>query len=175
MGRIRARAAEEGLPIFLYGGTQEMLEDLKANLKTRYPLLKVAGTSPSAFRRLSALEQEHVAAMIRGSGAALTFVGLGCPRQEAWVFEMREALAMPLLAVGAAFPFHAGRLAQAPPRMQGWGLEWLFRLVQEPRRLWRRYLLLNPLYVTLLLLQAARLYTIDGQRTTAPVEPLRHG
>ena len=112
-----------------------------------------------------------MAAMIRGSGAALTFVGLGCPRQEAWVFEMREALAMPLLAVGAAFPFHAGQLSQAPGRMQAWGLEWFFRLVQEPRRLWRRYLLLNPLYLTLLVLQAARLYTIDARFPTRPRQP----
>ena len=91
------------------------------------------------------------------------------------VEKMREALEMPLLAVGAAFAFHAGLLPQAPPLMQKWGLEWLFRLVQEPLRLWRRYLLLNPLYVTLLLLQASRLYTIDPNRVPAVVEPLRHG
>jgi exopolysaccharide biosynthesis WecB/TagA/CpsF family protein len=175
MLRVCGRAAEEGLPIFLYGGTEEMLADLRTNLVARFPGLDIAGARPSAFRRLSAEEQARVAETIRDSGAALTFVGLGCPRQEAWVFEMREALAMPLLAVGAAFAFHAGRLPQAPQRLQAWGLEWLYRLVQEPLRLWRRYLLLNPLYLTLLLLQATRLYTIDPARGPASVEPLRHG
>ena len=84
-------------------------------------------------------------------------------------------LQMPLLAVGAAFPFHAGQLPQAPTRLQGWGLEWLFRLVQEPRRLWRRYLLLNPLYLLLLLLQATRLYRLDPAAGPAPLEALRYG
>jgi N-acetylglucosaminyldiphosphoundecaprenol N-acetyl-beta-D-mannosaminyltransferase len=175
MLRVCERAAQEGLPIFLYGSTPEVLEGVKSNLLKRFPALKVAGTKPSAFRRLSIEEQEQIAGTIRDSGAALTFVGLGCPRQEVWVFEMREALAMPLLAVGAAFSFHAGRLPQAPSRLQAWGLEWLYRLVQEPRRLWRRYLLLNPLYVLLLLLQAVRLYTIDTRSARTPVERLGHG
>jgi exopolysaccharide biosynthesis WecB/TagA/CpsF family protein len=175
MLRVCARAAEEGLPIFLYGATEEILADLRTSLLKRFWGLKIAGSRPSAFRQLSAEEQAKVADTIRASGAALTFVGLGCPRQEAWVFEMREALPMPLLAVGAAFAFHAGRLPQAPPRMQAVGLEWLYRLVREPLRLWRRYLLLNPLYVSLLLLQATRLWTIDPDRGPASVEPLRHG
>jgi len=175
MVRVCERAAEEGLPVFLCGSTPEVLADLKTNLRNRFPGLIVAGTSPSAFRRVSLEEQEQVAATIRASGAALTFVGLGCPRQEVWVFEMRESLPMPLLAVGAAFAFHTGRLSQAPSRLQAWGLEWLFRLVQEPRRLWRRYLLLNPLYVLLLLLQALKLYTIDARSAPTPVERLGHG
>src|SRR5205823_13604830 len=97
------RAAEEGLPIFLYGSTAEVLAELQANLLRRFPTLRVAGTMPSRFRRLSAAERDETAAAIRASGAALTFVGLGCPRQEVWAFEMREALSMPVLAVGAAF------------------------------------------------------------------------
>jgi exopolysaccharide biosynthesis WecB/TagA/CpsF family protein len=175
MLRICARAAEEGLPIFLYGATEDLLADLRATLLKRFPGLQIAGSRPSSFRRISAEEQTKVADTIRDSGAALTFVGLGCPRQEAWVFEMREALSQPLLAVGAAFAFHAGRLPQAPPRMQAWGLEWLYRLMHEPLRLWRRYLLLNPLYVVLLLLQGSRLWTIDPESTPKVVEALRHG
>ncbi len=112
---------------------------------------------------------------IRASGAALTFVGLGCPRQETWVYEYRDALSMPILAVGAAFDFHAGSLAQAPPRLQRLGLEWAFRLVQEPRRLWRRYLVLNPAFVGLLALQATGLYGIDAAESAVPLEELRHG
>ena len=90
-----------------------------------------------------------MAARIRGSDARIVFVGLGCPRQEVWAYEYRSALSMPILAVGAAFDFHAGTLSQAPRWMQDHGLEWLFRLKTEPRRLWRRYGLLNPWYVGL--------------------------
>jgi exopolysaccharide biosynthesis WecB/TagA/CpsF family protein len=168
------RAAEEGLPIFLYGSTAEVLEELKANLLRRFPALRIAGMLPSRFRRLSAAERDETAAAIRASGAALTFVGLGCPRQEVWAFEMREALSMPVLAVGAAFNFHAGRLPQAPPSLQARGLEWFFRLVQEPRRLWKRYLLLNPLFLTLLFLQLVGLHVPDP-RGGLPREEMRYG
>jgi exopolysaccharide biosynthesis WecB/TagA/CpsF family protein len=108
------------------------------------------------------------------SGASIVFVGLGCPKQEMFAFEFRDILKMPILAVGAAFPFLAGKLAQAPSWMQAAGLEWLFRLCSEPRRLWRRYVYLNPLYMFLVLLQALRLsrFATDGQR---PVEELSHG
>jgi UDP-N-acetyl-D-mannosaminuronic acid transferase (WecB/TagA/CpsF family) len=91
---------------------------------------------------------------------------------------MREALSMPLLAVGAAFAFHAGLLPQAPPALQKRGLEWLYRLVQEPVRLWKRYLLLNPLYLTLLMLQMARVWSFDPQRAggeAVPGEAIRYG
>ncbi len=108
------------------------------------------------------------------SGAAITLVGLGCPRQEAFAFEFREALSMPILAVGAAFPFIAGRVAQAPVWMQDRGLEWLFRLCTEPRRLWRRYLYLNPAYVILVMAQALGLsrFPTDGR---LPMEEILAG
>jgi exopolysaccharide biosynthesis WecB/TagA/CpsF family protein len=108
---------------------------------------------PSKFRRFSAEERTDLIARIRGAGAAIVFVGLGCPRQETWAFELRDDLSMPLVAVGAAFPFFAGTVAQAPEWMQDRGLEWVFRLLAEPRRLWWRYLVLNPIYLTLLLAQ----------------------
>jgi exopolysaccharide biosynthesis WecB/TagA/CpsF family protein len=178
MLRVCERAAAEGLPIFLYGATEEMLVKLKSNLLQRFPDLVIAGAQASRFRRLTVTEQEEVCAAIRASGAALTFVGLGCPRQEVWAYEMREALSMPLLAVGAAFAFHAGLLPQAPPALQKRGLEWLYRLVQEPLRLWKRYLLLNPLYLTLLFLQAARVWSFDLKRVgcdAVPGEAIRYG
>jgi UDP-N-acetyl-D-mannosaminuronic acid transferase (WecB/TagA/CpsF family) len=87
------------------------------------------------------------------SGASLFFVGLGCPRQEVFAYEFRDALEIPILASGAAFPFLAGFVPQAPRWMQDRGLEWLFRLASEPRRLWRRYLYLNPAYAFLVALQ----------------------
>ena len=99
----------------------------------------------------------------------MVFVGLGSPRQEIWAYELREVLSMPLLAVGAAFPFLAGKIQQAPKWMQDRGLEWLFRLIVEPRRLWRRYLFLSPAYVLLVSLQALGIarFTTGGNPPSA--------
>lgn len=145
--RLLKRAADERIPVYLYGSTQETIESLRQNLTRRYPSLIIAGCSPSRFRRLTREEKQEVIRTIKESGAKWVLVGLGCPRQETWVYEYRDELAMPLVAVGAAFDFHAGNLPQAPGWMQRAGLEWLFRLIQEPGRLWRRYLYLNPLYL----------------------------
>jgi len=152
-----ALAEREALSIYLYGSTPEVLERLTGSLREQFPKLAICGAEPSRFRHLSPDEKEAVVARIRDSGARITFVGLGCPRQEVWAYEYREALAMPILAVGAAFDFHAGTLSQAPPWMQRRGLEWLYRLRAEPRRLWRRYLLLNPCYIALMTAQWLRL------------------
>jgi N-acetylglucosaminyldiphosphoundecaprenol N-acetyl-beta-D-mannosaminyltransferase len=148
--------AEKGLPIYLYGSTAPVLEKFSANLAAKFPGLKIAGQEPSKFRRLDPEERKAVVERIKASGARAVFVGLGCPRQEVWAFEYRDLLGLPILAVGAAFDFHAGTLPQAPPFMQKRGLEWLFRLIQEPKRLWRRYLILNPLYLWGIGLQKTR-------------------
>ncbi len=159
------RAAAENLSIYLYGSTPEVSARLGDNLRRRFPKLLIAGTRPSAFRRLSLEEREQVTREIRRSGAALVFVGLGCPRQEVWAYEFRKALNVPIISVGAAFSFHAGAIRQAPPWMQQAGLEWLFRWWAEPRRLWRRYLFLNPAYVFLIALQATDVahFATDGR------------
>ncbi len=175
MLRVCRAAAEQGLPIFLFGGTADLLAALRENLTHAVPALRVAGTQQSLFRRMTITEQAEVVAAIKASGAALTFVGLGCPRQEVWAYELREALSMPLIAVGAAFNFHAGTLPQAPSALQSRGLEWLYRLVQEPRRLWKRYLFLNPLYLTLLFLQMTRLSAFDPAHVSPPTEESRYG
>lgn len=151
--RICERAAAEGLAVFFYGNTSDVLRLMASKLVSRFSGLKIAGMEPSKFRRLSPDERENVAEKIRASGAAIAFIGLGCPRQEVFVYEFSGLLDMPVLAVGAAFPFIAGTIPQAPSWMQDVGLEWLFRLTSEPARLWRRYLLLNPTYLSLLLLQ----------------------
>jgi N-acetylglucosaminyldiphosphoundecaprenol N-acetyl-beta-D-mannosaminyltransferase len=169
------RAADEGLPVFLYGGTNDLLASLRANLERTFPSLKIAGTEPSRFRRVTAEETGEIVDKIVASGAAITFVGLGCPRQEVFAFELREALSMPLLAVGAAFNFHAGQLSQAPSYLQTYGFEWLYRLLREPRRLWRRYLLLNPLYLSLLALQVVQPRRFDPASVVPPREELRYG
>lgn len=124
---------------------------------------------------IPAEERDQVSQQIRASGARLTFVGLGCPRQEVWAYEFRQSLKMPLLAVGAAFNFHAGLLPQAPHLMQRSGFEWLFRLVSEPRRLWKRYLLLNPAYLTLLAFQFVGLSKIDAARVVKPDHEILYG
>lgn len=175
MLRTCERAAREQLPIYLFGGTQETLDVLSKNLLEKFPELIIAGTQPSRFRKVTDDEAAETVARIKASGAAITFVGLGCPRQEVWAFEMREALSMPILAVGAAFAFHAGKLAQAPQWYQDRGLEWFYRLRQEPMRLWQRYVLLNPLYLSLLALQFSRLRKFDSSKDQPPAEQLRFG
>ncbi len=169
------RAARLGLPIFLFGATPPMLEMLRDNLYRRFPQLRIAGTRPSQFRRLSTVEADELVREIRQSGAAITFVGIGCPRQEVWAYEFRDALSMPVVAVGAAFAFHAGCLKQAPPSWQKRGWEWLFRLIQEPKRLWKRYLLLNPLYLTLLLGQRLGWIRLGTRAEDAPQQKLLYG
>jgi exopolysaccharide biosynthesis WecB/TagA/CpsF family protein len=156
MLRVCEVAEREGLGIYLYGSTPAVLENLEHSLCERFPKLKICGAEPSMFRCLSENEKAQVVARIRSSGAQITFVGLGCPRQEVWAYEYRDALSMPILAVGAAFDFHGGKTRQAPQWMQDRGLEWLFRFRTEPRRLWRRYVVLNPWYLSLLAAQLLR-------------------
>lgn len=144
-----AHAAHTGTPIYLYGGrSEDALVELTVALRTRFPGLRIVGGYAPPFRELSAQEDEEVALRIERSGAAVVWVGIGQPRQELWIARMRERLSAPLLiAVGAAFDFHAGLLPQAPAWMGRNGLEWSYRLAREPRRLWRRYARYNPRFV----------------------------
>ncbi|MBE9041121.1 WecB/TagA/CpsF family glycosyltransferase [Oscillatoriales cyanobacterium LEGE 11467] len=172
---ICQRAAQENLSVFFYGSTEPVLEKLQRNLKRQFPNLKIAGTISPPFRPLSDEEQAEYIEQIRASGASIVFVGLGCPRQEKWAFEHRHQLNCPLICIGAAFDFHSGNLPLAPAWMQNAGLEWLFRLTQEPTRLWKRYLLLNPLYVMLLGAQIAGLLPDGGSNDveTTPADRRR--
>jgi N-acetylglucosaminyldiphosphoundecaprenol N-acetyl-beta-D-mannosaminyltransferase len=175
MLKLCQAAAARQLSIYLYGSRPEVLAILRRRLLERFPGLIVAGAEPSKFRTLSREEKQAVIARIRSSGAKLTFVGLGCPRQEVWAYEYCEPLGMPIIAVGAAFDFHAGILKQAPPRLQAAGLEWLYRLYREPRRLWRRYAYLNPLFLGHLLLQATGLKRYDPLAVAALSEEMNYG
>ena len=143
------RAAERGIPVYLYGGrTPQALELLQRRLVERFPGLLVAGGYSPPFRDLTQAERVDVARRIDASGAAVVWVGTGQPKQERWMHEMRPLLSAPLLVgVGAAFDFHAGLVPQAPRWMQSSGLEWLYRLSREPKRLWRRYARYNPRFV----------------------------
>lgn len=168
------RAEEERIPIFLYGSRDDTLVALGESLLARFPKLIIRGAKASAFRTLSHLEQVAIASEIRQSGAGIVFVGLGCPRQEIWAYENADLIGLPLLAVGAAFDFHAGLVPQAPAWMQRSGLEWVFRLAQEPRRLWKRYLYLNPLYLLLLAGELSGIKRL-GRGSASPPKPVRIG
>jgi N-acetylglucosaminyldiphosphoundecaprenol N-acetyl-beta-D-mannosaminyltransferase len=166
-------AAKERFPVYFYGSTSSVLEKLIVRVERLYPTLVVAGAEASKFRTMDADERIALAKRIVGSGASIVFVGLGCPRQEVFAFEMKNLLPIPILAVGAAFTFIAGVLPQAPGWLQRNGLEWLYRLTQEPRRLYRRYLLLNPYYLYLLAGQlAGRRFSTTGSK---PAIELRYG
>lgn len=149
MAHYCAHAAAGGTPIYLYGGrSAEALGLLRERLSERFPGLRIAGGWSPPFRPLTAAEQERVVTEIDASGAKVVWVGTGQPKQELWMREMRPRLQAPLLVgVGAAFDFHAGIVSQAPSWMQRGGLEWLYRLSREPRRLWRRYASQNPRFV----------------------------
>jgi len=141
-----------GLRHCLYGGAPDVLELLERNLKTKFPGLDVVERISPPFRKLTDAENDEMAERINQASPDVVWVGLGTPKQDLWMGEFRSRLEAPvLIAVGAAFNFHAGRLDQAPRWMQRAGLEWFYRLVKEPRRLWRRYLLGNPRFLWLLL------------------------
>ena len=147
--RYCARAAERGYRVWLYGGhTAEALDQLTSALRRRHPGIDIVGGWSPPHRPLAAAEEQEVAARINADRPDVVWVGIGVPRQEKWMARMRPLLDAPVLVgVGAAFDFLAGRKRQAPPWMQRRGLEWLFRLSQEPRRLLVRYLRYNPAFV----------------------------
>jgi N-acetylglucosaminyldiphosphoundecaprenol N-acetyl-beta-D-mannosaminyltransferase len=147
MLKVCEQAAAEGLSVFFYGNTAHVLDRLAQNLKEKFPKLIIAGLIADRFRDVSPAEDEADIRIIAESGARIVMVGRGCPRQEKWIASHLGVIQAPMLAVGAAFDFHAGVKAQAPRILQDYGLEWFFRLAHEPRRLWRRYLILNPLFV----------------------------
>lgn len=142
------RAVERGWSFYLYGAARGVPELVTARLRERYPGLRIAGTFSPPFRPLSAEEDAEVVEKINASGADIVWVGLSTPKQERWMATHVGRLTVPaLIGVGAAFDIHAGTLRQAPRWMQRSGLEWLFRLGCEPRRLARRYLVNNPRFV----------------------------
>jgi N-acetylglucosaminyldiphosphoundecaprenol N-acetyl-beta-D-mannosaminyltransferase len=158
MDRACARAARTGQRFYLYGGRNPgALQELARSLRLRHPGLRIVGGHVPPFRELTDAEAEAVAADVQRCRADVVWVGIGVPKQEKWMARMRPMLSAPvLIGVGAAFDFHAGLIPQAPGVMQRLGLEWLFRLAQEPRRLWRRYLRYNPRFVAGFARQYAR-------------------
>jgi N-acetylglucosaminyldiphosphoundecaprenol N-acetyl-beta-D-mannosaminyltransferase len=132
---------------YLYGGKDGVADEMAAALRQRTPDAVVAGTETPPFRTLTDADLDAVAERVRASGANILWIGLGTPRQDYLVHRLSESLSMPIVPVGAAFDFWSGAIKEAPRVLHGSGLEWLHRLVSEPRRLWRRYLLGNPRFL----------------------------
>ncbi len=166
---------ERGWRHFLYGGGAGTPERLAERLRERIPGVRIAGTYSPPFRPLTEDEDRAVVEMIDASDADVVWVGLSTPKQERWMAAHVGRVGAPaLLGVGAAFDIHAGRVPQAPPWVRNHGLEWLYRLVQEPGRLWRRYLTNNPRFVWAIARRRPRLRATtspDGSAAAAsPVE-----
>jgi N-acetylglucosaminyldiphosphoundecaprenol N-acetyl-beta-D-mannosaminyltransferase len=158
MLRYSERCAERGHRVFLYGGRdQGSLQQLALNLRLKFPGIKIVGGYSPPFRPLTGEEESSVADQINAARPDVVWVGIGVPKQEKWMARMRDRIDAPVMAaVGAAFDFHAGRVSQAPSWMQDRGLEWTYRIAQEPRRLLPRYLVYNPRFVLSIGLQLVR-------------------
>jgi len=147
--RLAGAAAEAGVPIGLYGGSPAANQGLAEKLVKLFPRLRINYQYSPPFRGLNDEEERLVVEEINSSGIRILFVGLGCPKQERWMAEHKGKVKAVMLGVGAAFDIHSGLKPQAPPWMQKIGMEWFFRLVTEPRRLWKRYLYHNPRFIFL--------------------------
>ncbi len=165
------RSETTGWRHYFYGGDTGVPERLADRLRARFPRLEVVGGYSPPFRALTPDEDAAVVERINAAAPDIVWVGLSTPKQERWMFDHRSRIAAPVLVgVGAAFDFHAGLKPQAPRWMQRNGLEWMFRLYQEPRRLWRRYLKNNPLFVWHVVLQSLGIeqYSLDSGPRSAP-------
>lgn len=147
MLKLCRKAAEIGVGIYLYGSLPHVVEELRVKLLTMFPAIKTKGCESPPFRPLSREEDKEAIDRINQSGAGIVFLGLGCPKQEIFAYEHRHSIKAVQICVGAAFDFHAGHKKMAPAWMQRNSLEWLFRLSQEPGRLWKRYILLNMIFI----------------------------
>lgn len=167
-------AASAAIPIGLYGGTPDSLADFAAALQRWFPDLQIGCTIAPPFRPLTPEEDAAYTQQIIDSGVQILFVGIGCPKQERWMAGHKRRIPAVMIGVGAAFDFHSGRVQQAPPWIQRVGLEWAFRLLSEPRRLWKRYAKHNPrflFFISSQLLQARllpRYGTPYGESSSQP-------
>lgn len=149
MWRYLADGAVNGGPVFLYGSSETTLDILKTRIMAQFPNVRIAGAYSPPFRTLTDEEDARIVEMINVSGATTVWVSLGCPKQEKWMASHRGRIQAVMIGVGAAFDYHAGSIKRAPLWMQRSGLEWLHRLASEPRRLWKRYLVTNTLFLAL--------------------------
>lgn len=155
--KLLERLKDSGIPVGFLGSTPEVLGKLKDAVQTQYPGTNVVYSFSPPFRELTEEEDEELVNAINESGARILFVGLGCPKQEVWMHAHRGKVKAVMLGVGAAFDFIAGVKSQAPLWIQRLGMEWFYRLVTEPKRLWRRYFYNNPRFVVLVFRQLLRM------------------
>lgn len=160
---VLERAEKEHIPVGFYGSDETTLNKLVSNMRNRFPSLLVTYTFNPPFRKLEDREDTEIIKAIKGSKTRILFVGLGCPKQELWMAEHKEKLSTVMLGVGAAFDFHAGNKPQAPIWMQTIGMEWLFRLFHEPRRLAKRYLYNNPRFILLALMELLGILNLNKE------------
>jgi N-acetylglucosaminyldiphosphoundecaprenol N-acetyl-beta-D-mannosaminyltransferase len=144
-------ASQQQIPVFFYGTTQEVLSKAQAHIAQHYPDIPYTGVYSPPFRPLTLEEEKEVIHTINASGAKIVFVALGCPKQEKWMAAMKGKINGVMLGIGAALPVLVGAQTRAPRWMQKSGLEWLFRLFQEPKRLFKRYMITNSIYIYLLI------------------------
>lgn len=156
-------AAERNLPIGLYGGTPESLNDFSAFLRRKFPGTQIACQISPPFRPLTDEEDKQYTQQIVESGARILLVGIGCPKQEQWMYEHQDRIPAVMIGVGAAFDFHSGRVRQAPRWVRQSGFEWLFRFAMEPRRLWSRYSRIVPRFMSAFGMQLTRHYAFGAQ------------
>ena len=149
-------ASKQVLKVGFYGASPETLENLVNNLQQMFPRLDIAFAYSPPFRAPTAEENGQVAEKVNNAGVQILFVGLGCPKQEIWMASQKGKVHAVMIGVGQAFDIHAGTLAEAPGWMQTLGMEWFFRFICEPRRLWKRYLKNNPRFVVLAMRQLLR-------------------
>jgi N-acetylglucosaminyldiphosphoundecaprenol N-acetyl-beta-D-mannosaminyltransferase len=154
---ILEMAAAQGIPVGFYGGSAAALSSLTANVRLRFPSLQIAYSFSPPYRPLNPQEDLQVVEDVNQSGARILFIGLNSPKQDFWMADHKGRLSAVMVGVGAAFDFLAGTKPQAPRWMMAIGMEWFFRLVTEPRRLWKRYLKHNPRFVVLFAFQLLRL------------------
>ncbi len=173
--RLCREAARQNVPVYFYGSSRTVVGQLRTRMQPLCEGLIVAGAEPSRFRKLSAGEWDSLAASIAESGAKILFVGLGCPRQEVFAYEMGLRLSMPILAVGAAFDYYAGLLREPPEFIQAAGLQWLYRLLQEPRRLFRRYAVTNTQFLALFISQLLGLWKPRTDDAPRPATEVMYG
>lgn len=150
---LLSEAEKQGQSIFLYGSTENVLQNISRRISSEHPTLKIAGIYSPPFRPLTDSESSEIVTLINSSGANLVFVSLGCPKQEIWMANHKGKINAVMIGVGGAFPVYSGLQKRAPVWMQKSSLEWFYRLCQEPRRLIKRYLITNTMFIFLILKQ----------------------
>ncbi len=162
MPALLEEAAKSSVGVYFYGSTEDILRKIRQKCAVKYPSLQIGGMYSPPFRKLSEQEEQKIVDDINASGAGIVLVALGCPKQEKWMSSMKGRISSVMVGVGGAFPVFAGAQKRAPLWMQNASLEWFYRLVQEPRRLFKRYFVTNSVFIFMILREKWRLNRLAG-------------